>query len=482
MLRRSLTTLLAAALAVTGLTPAGPSSAAESTFYLSGSLGPLAAGDRVASCDHPCLASGYAAATPVASDGSFAVVTAADGGRLAIWRDATHGGYWSAGGGVVTAYGSADDWPLMCADEPGSGCYVDAPLTASTLPSITETRQDDLPPMTDVTMGIAWNSMGTLSWHGISAPAGTTMTTGLAPCVSGQPDAHTPLVDAHSVTLTTSKKRTVTIADSTFLWPLGTWFVIRLARPGYATRVLSQYDSYSDSRAEAKIACKLAGKSTGRRLESWTWQGSIYGTMFDLIRDNTRGFLKVGDVQPFIPLSTGSYGAGVHDAGLHWSYHFYWVSQTRTSVYKPIPTPAGFRLPIKASYRHGDVVAMTVLRKKGYQTLVSVDSLPVTPYVDDDIVGRWPGLSGSAVSGKTVKVSAPVSKGDARLRTTYQWQLDGVSVRGATGRSYVIAPGDVGTTLTVKVHIVDVTKGDGPNGYYCYEPVTKTYSAGVVTG
>jgi len=116
---------------------------------------------------------------------------------------------------------------------------------------------------------------------------------------------------------------------------------------------------------------------------------------------------------------------------------------------------------------------------------VNADSLPVTPYVDDNVVSRWPRVSGKPTAGSVVKVSAPARKPsflNPKLRTSYQWQLDGTPVPGATSQSYVVQPGDAGKKLTVKVHIADVAPGNKPTRYYFYEPVTKTYSAGVVAG
>src|SRR5206468_3009294 len=68
-----------------------------------------------------------------------------------------------------------------------------------------------------------------------------------------------------------------------------------------------------------------------------------------------------------------------------------------------------------------------------------------------------PVLSGSPVVGQTLSASAGSWSGTAPITYTYQWQgCDSsggscVAISGATGASYVVASGDLGSTLRVVV-------------------------------
>lgn len=62
-----------------------------------------------------------------------------------------------------------------------------------------------------------------------------------------------------------------------------------------------------------------------------------------------------------------------------------------------------------------------------------------------------PAISGTPNPGQTLTASTGTWARAVTTRFTYQWELDGSPVAGATASSYTVQAGDVGKALTVVV-------------------------------
>ncbi|MDR1799761.1 MAG: Ig-like domain-containing protein, partial [Bifidobacteriaceae bacterium] len=87
--------------------------------------------------------------------------------------------------------------------------------------------------------------------------------------------------------------------------------------------------------------------------------------------------------------------------------------------------------------------------KTGYAS-ASATSAGAVVAPPSPMVPGTPSISGTVQVGETV-TAMPGSWTPSDATFTYQWQLDGVAVSGATAASYVIQPADLDKTLTVQV-------------------------------
>ena len=103
-------------------------------------------------------------------------------------------------------------------------------------------------------------------------------------------------------------------------------------------------------------------------------------------------------------------------------------------------------------------VAVTASNSAGQGTAVSAPTATVTAATGSAPANTSPPtVSGSAQSGQTLTASAGTWSGTQPISYAYQWQRCDVSggscagIAGATGATYVVASGDIGSTLRVAV-------------------------------
>ena len=118
----------------------------------------------------------------------------------------------------------------------------------------------------------------------------------------------------------------------------------------------------------------------------------------------------------------------------------------------------------------GKAITVTVTGTRSGFTTIARTSLPLT--VGNALTSSVPTIGGQALVGKTLTALAG-TWGPAPVTLTYQWLRDGVPVAGKTAATYVLAPADAGSTLSV---VVTGSKAS-------YTPVARTsMSTGLVTG
>ena len=89
-----------------------------------------------------------------------------------------------------------------------------------------------------------------------------------------------------------------------------------------------------------------------------------------------------------------------------------------------------------------------------------------------------PTISGSALVGSTLSAN-PGTWGPAPVALTYQWKANGVAISGATAKTFIVTPTQVGKTITVTVTGKKTALHDGQS----HEPRDGQGSgAGAVTG
>ncbi len=106
--------------------------------------------------------------------------------------------------------------------------------------------------------------------------------------------------------------------------------------------------------------------------------------------------------------------------------------------------------------REGDegktiTVTATAADNSGHDTETSANTSTV---LDAAPTVTTPTISGTAQEGQTLTASA--SSGQADNPVTYQWQLDGINISGATGATYLVQEGDE----THKIDVVATTTND----------------------
>lgn len=86
-----------------------------------------------------------------------------------------------------------------------------------------------------------------------------------------------------------------------------------------------------------------------------------------------------------------------------------------------------------------------------------------------------PGISGSAVVGETLTAVPASVSGTAPVTNTYQWQLAGVDIPGATGSTYTVVTGDIGSGISLRQ---TATNADGSASEVSIEtaPVASAYA------
>ncbi|MDR1799187.1 MAG: hypothetical protein LBR19_04780, partial [Bifidobacteriaceae bacterium] len=97
----------------------------------------------------------------------------------------------------------------------------------------------------------------------------------------------------------------------------------------------------------------------------------------------------------------------------------------------------------------GKTLTVTVTGTKAGYTTASAESAG-TEVAAGVITPGTVTVAGTAQVGQTVTAQAG-SWSPADVTLSYQWQLDGTAVSGATGSTYAVQAGDAGKTLTVKV-------------------------------
>ncbi|WP_324967094.1 hypothetical protein [Mycobacterium sp.] len=133
------------------------------------------------------------------------------------------------------------------------------------------------------------------------------------------------------------------------------------------------------------------------------------------------------------------------------------------------------------------VVVVTASNAGGSTSVASSPSAVVVAAPPSNVVA--PSVGGSAEDGQTLSASPGSWSGTPPLSYSYQWQScdptgnNCANVTGATGPTYQLSPGDVGTTLVV---VVTVTNGEGsssaasaPSGVVAPAPPANTLAPSV---
>jgi hypothetical protein len=90
----------------------------------------------------------------------------------------------------------------------------------------------------------------------------------------------------------------------------------------------------------------------------------------------------------------------------------------------------------------------------------SVTSAATAAVADVDDVGSMGAISGEAIHGQTLTAGEIGDADGGVTGIAYQWQSDGVNIRGATQNTYLLAHTDVGKTITV---VATYNDAHGPN-------------------
>ena len=112
------------------------------------------------------------------------------------------------------------------------------------------------------------------------------------------------------------------------------------------------------------------------------------------------------------------------------------IPNATSLTHRALTSEIGHELTITATLTKANVSATT----QSVRRTVLGQLLKLTP---------TPKITGQAVSGKTLKVSA--GKWDAGTTLTYQWLSDGTEVPGETASTYQLTTDDVGHIITVAV-------------------------------
>lgn len=114
------------------------------------------------------------------------------------------------------------------------------------------------------------------------------------------------------------------------------------------------------------------------------------------------------------------------------------IAGATSSSYKMVPADAGKKISVAVTATLVDYTSATVT--------VEAASAATLPAVANTVK---PVITGSAVSGQALKVSAGTWTKGAKL--TYQWMRSGQPIKGATKSAYTAAAADAGKRLSVKV-------------------------------
>jgi len=97
---------------------------------------------------------------------------------------------------------------------------------------------------------------------------------------------------------------------------------------------------------------------------------------------------------------------------------------------------------------------LSIVVKDGAGARGEVDTTVAVTGVNDAPTGSLK-ITGTPEEGKTLAIDDQLSDPDGMGSVTYQWQVDGVDIDGATGSTLVVDPGYVGKTVSVVASFID---------------------------
>lgn len=380
---------------------------------------------------------------------------------------------------TVSVTGTKAGYETVTKTSEESAAVLAGDLTTTPVPTITGTPKVDAP-LTAVPGTWDQGTVLTYQWFAngqpVASATGTTFTPGAALVGSTITVAVTGTKTGYT-TITKTSESTVAVDLATLpLTPAPT--ITGVVRVG--SELVAVPGTWTSNTALAYQWYAGADPIAGATKASYTPTASRLGAILTVTVTGTKaGYVPVtkrsaatrevaaGIITSSIPTFSGIVKVGVAvtavpgawDSGAQLTYRWYAngvaINGATSATYTPDLAKAGQTLKVTVT---GTRLGYTTITKTSGGVAVTPASLVKTPV---------PATSGSFKVGTTV--SAVPGTWDSNVTFTYQWKRDGVSIPGATAKTYKLTAADRGKLITV------VVTGSKTG----YSPVSKT-SAGTI--